>query len=219
MSARAYYPLFVDLNGRRCVVVGGGMVAQRKAAALLRFGAKVTVVSPTLTRPLAVYARQQKIRHVARRFRPSDVRDAWLIYAATDDQRINERVYRAASQRRIFTNVVDQKPLCSCIAPAIVKRGALVIAISTGGASPTIAKQVRRTVEQTIGSDYARMARLLRSLRAVAKRRLPSSRDRQRYFNRLVRGSVFALVRAGRMRAARQRALAWLERAAANNGS
>ncbi len=211
-ASKAYYPLFADLTRRRCVVVGGGLVAERKVTALLRFGAAVVVVSPTLTKRLSAYVRQGAVTHIPRRFRPADLRGAWLVYAATDDQQINELVFRTATQRRMLTNVVDQKPLCSFIAPAIVKRGDLVIAISTGGASPAIAKHLRRELTHVVGLPYSRMLKLLRGLRATAKRQLPSSRARKRYFDRLVQGRVFELIRAGKARAARREALALLDR-------
>lgn len=215
MSREVYYPLFADLHGRRCVVVGGGLVAQRKVTTLLRYGADITLVSPQATKRLRAYARKGAIRYQARRFRPSDLTGCWLVYAATDEPGVNERVFRHATRRRIFTNVVDQKPLCSFIAPAIWRRGDLVIAVSTGGGSPTIAKRLRRELQREIGGEYVRMIRLLKGLRSAAKRRMPSSRDRKRYFDRLVQGRVFDLVRAGRTAAARREALALL----AENGS
>ena len=217
--AKAYYPLFADLNGRRCVVIGGGMVAQRKVTTLLGFGARVVVISPKATQRLRRYAQQRKIEHLARRFRPSDLRGAWLVYAATDDQAINELVYRTATRRRIFTNVVDQKPLCSFIAPAIFKRDLLTIAVSTGGASPTVAKRLRQDFQRMIGSAYGPMLRLLMDLRGVAKQKLPSYNDRKRYFDQLVQGQVFELIRAGKAQRARQEALALLEQASVKNGS
>ena len=212
---RTYYPIFADLAGRRCVVVGGGLIALRKVATLLRHGARVTVVSPTATRRLARYARQCTIGYVPRRFRPADLRGAWLACAATDEQPINELVFRSAQRRRIFTNVVDQQPLCSFITPAIFQRGALTVAVSTGGASPSLAKRLRTELGLRLGAEYASMLKLLRGLRGVAKQKLPSYRDRQRYFERLVNGRVFALARAGRPAAARRNALALLDRAAA----
>ena len=211
-----FYPMFADLDGRRCVVVGGGLIAQRKVATLLACGADVAVVSPTLTKRLAAYARQRRVRHEARRFRPADLAGAWLVCAATDDQRVNELAYRSATRRRIFTNVVDQKRLCSFIAPAIVRRGPLTIAISTGGASPALAKRLRRELEARLGGDYVSMLRLLASLRGPAKRQLATSQDRKRYFDALVGGRVFGLVKAGKRGEARRAALALLARRAAN---
>ncbi|MBI3311908.1 MAG: bifunctional precorrin-2 dehydrogenase/sirohydrochlorin ferrochelatase [Candidatus Omnitrophica bacterium] len=218
MGRHAYYPMFVDLNGRSCLVIGGGLIAQRKVTTLLRYGARVTVISPTVTRRLARYAAQRKIGYLSRRFRPSDLGGAWLVYAATDDQRINELVFRTATKARIFTNVVDRKPLCSFIAPAIVKRGELVIAVSTGGGSPALAKQVRRDLTGVVGVPYARMLSLLKSLRGRVRRQLPSVETRKRYFERLVAGRTFALVRSGRSDAARREALQLLRHLSARNG-
>ena len=219
MKAKRYYPIFADLNGRSCVVIGGGTVAQRKVTTLLRYGAQLTVISLTLTRRLAAYAKRGRIRYLARQFRPGDLQGAWLVYAATDDPDINALVHREADRRRIFTNVVDQTPLCSFIAPSICQRGPLTIAVSTGGASPTLAKRLRRELQQGIGSEYAPMVRLLMSLRGIAKRELPSYQDRKRYFNRLVQGEVFALVRRGQAARARRRALTLLQQAAHRNGT
>ncbi len=209
-----FYPMFADLAGRRCVVVGGGLVAQRKVATLLGYGGRVTVVSPTATARLRAYASSGRIDYRPRRFRPSDLQGAWLVYAATDDQRANEQVFRTASERRIFTNVVDQKPLCSFIAPAIFRRGPLVIAVSTGGGSPALAKKVRDDLGRVLGRSYVPMLQLLSALRDPAKRRLQGSAARKRYFDALVRGRVFKLVRAGKVRAARQEALERLARQA-----
>lgn len=200
-------------------MVGGGIIAQRKVTTLLSYGARVTVVSPTLTRRLAAYARKGAITHRPRRFRPCDVDQAWLVFAATDEQPVNERVYRSASRQRILTNVVDQKLLCSFIAPAIARRGGVVIAVSTGGGSPALAKRLRTQLAATLGRDYARMLRLLGSLRSLAKRRLPSYRDRKRYFDGLVAGRVFQLVQAGRGRAARREALTRLRAASRTHGA
>ena len=215
MTPAAYYPLFADLRGRRCIVIGGGLIAQRKATTLLDYGAAVTVVSPTVTKRLAAYARQGKIRHMARRFRPADLREAWLVYGATDDASVNAQVVRAARARRIFTNIVDQTPLCSFIAPAIFKRGTLTVAVSTAGASPSLAKRLRSELGRTVGAEYAPMLRLLAGLRGAAKQTLPSYRDRKRYFDGLVHGRTFTLVRQGKPQAARREALAALAREAA----
>ena len=211
-----YYPMCADLNGRACVVIGGGLVAQRKTTTLLSYGARVTVISPAVTKRLERLARQGAIRRVPRPFRPGDLQGAWLVYAATDDEAVNRLVSRTASARRVFANVVDRTPLCTFIAPAIFRRGPLTVAVSTGRGSPSLAKKIRRDLGRTIGSAYVPMLRLLAGLRAIAKRKLPSYRDRKRYFDRLVSGRTFALVRAGQRGAARQEALALLERRSKN---
>ena len=219
MRPKAYYPIFTDLNGRRCVVIGGGMIAQRKVTTLLSYGAKITVVSPTLTARLKRYAAAGKIASVRRKFRPADLSGAWLVYASTDDQAINERVFATASRGRIFTNVVDQGPLCSFIAPAILRKDPLTIAISTGGASPSVAKRLRAELSESIGVDYPRLLRLLRDMRGVAKKVLPKYGDRKVFFDSLVRGRVFDLVREGKLGMAKKEALAQLERFAEKNGA
>jgi len=214
MSRNAYYPVFVDLEGRRCLIIGGGLVAERKVTTLLKYGAAITVVSPTLTRRLSRYVRQRKIWHVARPFRANDLHGAWLVYAATDDQRINELVSRAASRRRVFANIVDEPRLCSFIAPAQVKQGDLVIAISTGGGSPALAKRIRQELQHLLGPHYGRMLRLLEQLRPQVQRRLKTPTNRKRFFEQLLNGSVFRFVQQGRFQQARRSAMSLLVRAA-----
>ena len=216
MRSKSYYPIFADLNGRRCLVVGGGLVAQRKVTTLLRYGALVTVVSPNITRRIRSYARQRRLRYLARGFRVHDLRGVWLVIGATNDSELNQRIFRNATRAHIFTNIVDELLLCSFIAPSIVRRDPLTIAISTGGASPSMAKKLRRELERAIGADYSKMLRLLRSLRGIAKRRLPSYNERKRYFDRLVHGKVFQLVRSGKTDAARREAFSLLSEAAGN---
>ncbi len=219
MATKVYYPIFADLEGRRCLVVGGGLIAQRKVTMLLACGAKVTVISPQATRRLMAYARKGNIRVVARQFRPGDVRGAWLVCTATNDQAVNERVFDSATRSNTFTNVVDQPSLCSFIAPAILRRGPLTVAVSTGGASPSLAKRVRREVDQMLGREYVPMLHLLSGLRGIAKRTLPSYRDRKHYFDELVHGRVFGLVRRAHYRQAKHEALATLTRHAGSNGA
>jgi len=197
------------------MVVGGGFIAQRKVITLLKFGAVVKIVAPTLTTRLAELAARGRVTYVARQFRPTDVRGAWLAYAATNDQRINKVVFKAAAAKRIFANVVDQQSLCSFVAPAIFKRRDLVIAISTGGGSPSLSKRVRRDLARWIGPEYSRMLRVLKSVRPAAKRRLPTYADRRRFFTRLISGPVFRLVQAGKTAAAARRAHELLDEAAA----
>ena len=212
MQVRSYYPLFADLNGRSCVVIGGGRIAQGKVRTLLDYGAKVTVISPEVTQPLAVYARQGRIRYVPRRFKKCDLDGAWLVYASTNDEEINQKVFKTAQKKHIFANVVDQKPLCSFIAPAILKRGPLTIAVSTGGASPSLAKKLKRELDASIGNQYGPILKLLESLRGIAKNRLPKYNDRKIYFDELVHGPVFKKARAGRAALARREAMAILNR-------
>ena len=131
--------------------------------------------------------RQRRLRHIARPFQPADLRGTWLAIAATNDSAVNAQVVRAAARRQIFTNVVDQPALCSFIAPAILRQGQLAIAISTGGASPTLAKRIRRDLAQRVRREYTPQLRLLATLRPVVHQILPSYAARKRYFDRLLR--------------------------------
>ena len=191
MSRPRYYPLFVDLTGRRCVVVGGGMIAQRKALGLLRAGASVTVVSPTVTRGLQTAARQGRLRYLSRAVRRDDFRGAWLITSATDDPAINTRAARAATSLGIFANVVDQPRLCSFIAPSIYRRGALTVAFSTGGRSPLLAKRLRQDLARIASPKQARMLRFVEALRPKVHDQLSHPEARKRYFKCLFDGPVF----------------------------
>lgn len=207
MSPQRYYPLFAALQDRPCLVVGGGPIAQRKVTSLLAYGARLTVVSPTLTRPLQHRAARGTIRHRARRFRPADLKGMWLVFAATDEQAINQAVYRAAARQRVFANVVDQKPLCTFILPAVARAGGLTIAVSSGGLSPTVAKRVRDDVAAQVGRRYQPLVRFLGALRPLAQQQLPTYRARQDYFEHVLADrQIPALVGRGRLREARRRA-------------
>jgi len=131
-----YYPAFLDLAGRRCVVVGGGEVAERKVEMLLACGAEVTVVSPQMTARLAFLSRQGSIHHEKREFFPSCLEGAFLVIGATDDEAVNRAVWREGERRRLLVNVVDAPELCNFIAPAVFQQGDLLISVSTSGKSP-----------------------------------------------------------------------------------
>ena len=178
------YPLFLQLDGRPCLVIGGGAVAFRKAAALLRCGAKVTVVSPELSGGLKRLARDQKIRWLKRRFRPADLGGMELAVAATDDQQVNLLAAREARHQKVWINVVDQPRLCSFILPSVVRRGKLVLAISTGGASPALAKWIRRDLETRYGPEFGRLLARVGPLRGRVKRKIPSASERKRRYER-----------------------------------
>lgn len=214
MRPKSYLPMFADINGRACVVIGGGLIAQRKVTRLLDYGAKIKLISPMITQRLKRYVSSKKIHYIARTFRAGDLSGAWLVYASTDNAKVNVRVFKEATKKRIFANVVDETPLCSFITPSIMRKGSLTIAVSTGGASPSIAKRLRHELEHSIGVDYSRMLKLLRGLRGFAKKQLPNYNDRKRYFDRLVTGRVFQLVRAKQNISAKKEALLLLKKEA-----
>jgi precorrin-2 dehydrogenase/sirohydrochlorin ferrochelatase len=160
-----YIPIFLDVAGRQCVVVGGGEVAARKVESLLEAGALVKVVSPTLSPPMEAFVTSGLVTHLARNYQRGDIRGCVLVYAATDDPKLHREIAAEARAFGIPVNVVDAPELCTFIAPAVVKRGALQIAISTGGAAPAFAARLRRNLEDQFGDEYARTLEVLRAAR------------------------------------------------------
>lgn len=150
-----YYPIFLDMAGRMCVVVGGGQVAERKVLSLIEAGADVTVVSPGLTKALTALVRSGRVSAVKRAFREGDLRGAALAVAASDSKAVNARVYESASGEGVLVNTVDDPARCDFIVPSVIDRGSLVVAVSTGGMAPGMAKALRKTLEKTIGPEYA----------------------------------------------------------------
>jgi len=167
-----YFAAFLDLRRRRCLVVGGGEIGERKARALLACGAEVTVVSPTVTPGLAALAVVGRLVERRRPFRRSDLRDCALVVAATGNPEVDDAVAALARRARVLVNVVDRPERCDFIVPSVLQRGQLQIAVSTGGRSPALAREIRRRLEALFGPEYAelvaRTGRARRAARAVA---------------------------------------------------
>lgn len=166
-----YYPAFLDLRGRRCLVVGGGSVAERKVHALREAGARVCVVAPRLTPGLAALAARREIVHWPRRFRPGDVAGAMLVVCATGLAGVDAAAAAAARRQRALVNAVDRRALCDLIVPAVVRRGHLQIAVSTGGRCPALAREIRRRLEALFPDDCADLLEEVGRARRVARRR------------------------------------------------
>jgi precorrin-2 dehydrogenase / sirohydrochlorin ferrochelatase len=160
-----YLPIFLDVTGRRCVVVGGGEIAARKVQSLLEAGADVLVVSPSLSEGLGQLASQGRIRHYQRGYAPGDLEGAALVYAATDDTKLHRRLHAEARERGIPINIADVPALCTFIAPAVLTRGPLKIAVSTEGASPAMAKRIIAHLERMFGPEYGLALEILRAAR------------------------------------------------------
>src|SRR5437870_2887652 len=188
MLSTPLYIACLRLTGRRCLVVGGGEVGLEKVEGLLACDAEVSVVAPQLEPTLAEYAREGSISWRAGRYRPEDLDGCFLVIAATADSEVNIAVFEDAERRAMLVNVVDVPPLCSFILPAIVRNGPLAIAISTAGASPALAKRMKREIGERFGEPYARLAVLLNEARGWAKRTLPTYQDRKVFFESIVNG-------------------------------
>ena len=203
-------PVFLDVRGEPCLVVGGGDVAARKTALLLRAGARVTVLAPALGPAFQPHLGRGVV-HSAAPFSTGDLSGYALVFAATDDQAVNRDVAAAARARRIPVNVVDQPALCSFIMPSIVDRSPVIVAVSSGGASPVLARLLRARLETVIPAGYGRLAALVQSFRDEVKTRL-EPRARRRFWERVLQGPIAELVFSGRDAEARHA----LERAIAD---
>jgi uroporphyrin-III C-methyltransferase/precorrin-2 dehydrogenase/sirohydrochlorin ferrochelatase len=198
-----FLPIFFDVRGQPCLVVGGGEVAARKCALLRRAGARVTVLAPELCEALGAEAAAGRIAHRAARFREEDVAGHTVVIAATSDQAVNRAVAAAAKARRVPVNVVDQPALCSFILPSIIERAPLVVAVSSGGASPVLARLLRARLESMIPAAYGRLAVLAAEFRDRVKARFKGP-ERRRFWERALQGPIAELVLAGRDAEARK---------------
>ena len=160
-----YYPINLDIQDKKCLVVGGGAVGERKVNTLLDCGARVAVVSPTVTDSLAKRFQKKQISLKKRQYQSSDLSGMFLVIGATNDQTLNHRIYKDAKALNILCNIADQPEICNFILPAIVNRGDLIIAISTSGASPAYAKQLRKDLERQYGQEYEKFLHLMGSIR------------------------------------------------------
>ena len=160
-----YYPIFLNVKGKKCIVVGGGEVALRKTEVLLQHGAKVEVVSPELCPELAELGQSGEINTVSREYKDGDLKDAFVAIAATDDGEINRRVVAEARRWAVLVNVVDDAENSDFIIPSYIRRGDVAIAISTSGKSPALARKIRSRLEKELGDEYALLADLIGEVR------------------------------------------------------
>jgi uroporphyrin-III C-methyltransferase/precorrin-2 dehydrogenase/sirohydrochlorin ferrochelatase len=212
-SAMPLYPLFADLRDRPVLLVGGGAVAARKAVRLLAAGARVKVGAPTLAPELQALVATGRLEHLSGRFDPAWLDGAWLAIAATDEATVNRAVAAAAGARRLFVNVVDEAGLCTFQTPAVVERGPLRIAISSGGTAPVLARQLRARIEALLDDSLGMLATLLGRWRRRIRARLPRLPARRRFLESLADGEVGRLLRQGRIAAAERALAAALHRA------
>lgn len=199
-----YYPLHLDLQQRRVLVVGGGPIAEGKAEQLLEAGACITVVSPTLTPRLAELNAQTALEWRAGEFAETDLAGVMLVICATNQTVVNEAVAAAAAARGLLYNVVDQPALCNFITPALVTRGGLQISISTAGGSPSVAQLVKRRIAATIGEEYGALLELAAELRNALKQRGIGYNARRDLMNEFVESEVLELLRQGNTAGAAQ---------------
>ena len=205
MLETPFYSACLRLSGRRCVVIGGGDVGLEKVEGLLACDGEVTLIAPEAHPELVQLALEGSIRWEQRGYESGDLDGALIAIAATDDTDLNVRVFEDAEARSMLVNVVDVPPLCNFILPAIVRTGPLAVAISTAGASPALAKRMKREIGELFGEPYAALAVLLNEARGWAKGTLPTYQDRKEFFESIVNGDPdpIELLRAGDVQAVR----------------
>jgi len=197
-----FLPIFLNLSDRPCLVVGGGDIASRKIRQLLKAGGKVTVVAPALCDEVTAQADRKIINHIAETFADHHLDGMTLVIAATDDESINRKVSELAKSRNIPVNVVDNPKLCSFIMPSVVDRSPVQIAISTGGASPVLARLLRARLETMIPSSFGRLAELMGKSREMVRKRFPNMNERRRFWEHVLQGPVAEMLFAGQDKAA-----------------
>lgn len=197
-----YLPIFIDLTQSRCLVVGGGEVARRKIDTLHNAKAQLLVVTKTACKEIIAMARTGDIELALREYAPSDLESTSLVIAATSDQALNERIADDARRRRILINVVDNPNLCSFIMPSIVDRSPVIIAVSTGGAAPVLARLLRARLETMIPAAYGRLAEFMREFREHVRAKIPDGIARRRFWEHAVMGSIAERLFEGKHRSA-----------------
>lgn len=190
-----YYPINLDIKNRPCLVVGGGAVGTRKVNTLLSCGAHVTVVSPDPTPQLKKLAAQGAIHLEERPYRSDDVDKMFLVIGATDDERLNRQISNDAERINTLCNIADRPEVCNFILPAIVRRGDLVITISTSGNSPAMAKRLRRDLEKQFGNEYADFLRLMGAIRERLLSQTHQPEAHKDLFNQLIDRDLIGLIK------------------------
>lgn len=178
MNPFSFYPAFINLNGKDCIVIGGGRIAERKVLTLIKCGARVKVISPSLTNHLEKLKKKGKIDHIERIYKKGDLKKAFLVIAATSDEEINRKI---SIDSPCLVNVVDMPEMANFIVPSVVDRNPLIIAISTSGASPALAKAIRRELETFYNKDFSKYLAFLRKIRNKVIAEIYDKKERERF--------------------------------------
>ncbi|PWQ98153.1 siroheme synthase CysG [Leucothrix pacifica] len=200
-----HFPIFVSIRNKPCVVIGGGPVASRKIGNLLEAGAQITVVSPQITEEIKQYLAAESITYLPREYTESDLEGAFLVFAATDNREVNSAVAALATSRDQLVNVADEPDECTFVLPSVLDRSPVLVAVSTGGASPVLARQLRIQLETLIPSACGRLAGITEEYREKVKRFFPKQVQRKKFWENALHGPVSELVYAGQEGSARTR--------------
>jgi precorrin-2 dehydrogenase len=203
-TMNTYYPVYIQLREQPCVVIGGGKIAEGKVEGLLTAEANVTVISPNLTQRLHELAEEKQITYLARPYQPSDLTGAFMVICATDQAEINHQVWQEASANHQLVNVVDDTPRCNFIAPSILRKGDLTIAISTSGKAPALAVRLKEHLQREIGPEYARFLELAGKLREPLAHHIPDFDTRKALWYELVDSEILNVLAHGDEAGARE---------------
>ena len=198
-----YYPVYIEMREQPCVVIGGGKIAEGKVEGLLAAKANVTVISPDLTANLRELVEEKKITYIARAYQPGDLTGAFMVICATDQTQINHQVWQEASANRQLVNVVDDTPRCNFIAPSILRKGDLSIAISTSGKAPALAVRLKERLQRELGPEYERFLELAGELREPLARQVQDFETRKALWYELVDSEILDVLARGDETAAR----------------
>ena len=199
-----YYPVYIQLRDQPCVVIGGGKIAEGKVDGLLAVQAKVTVISPELTSDLQDLVRQAQITYIPRKYQSGDLTGAFMVICATDQADINHQVWQEASANQQLVNVVDDTPRCNFIAPSILRKGDLTIAISTSGKAPALAVRLKERLQHEIGPEYERFLELAGELREPLAQHIPDFERRKALWYELVDSDILDVLARGDTSSARE---------------
>ena len=200
-----FYPVYLKLSARKCIVIGGGKVAERKVKSLLDCGAEVWVISPEFTEWLEEASARREVVSLRRNYTTGDLEDAFLVIGATDDNETNDRIAEECSNRNILVNIVDDPARCNFIVPAVIRQGPLSISISTDGRSPMLARRIREELEKSFGEEYREFLELMGNIREHVINSVPDQEKRKDVFERLVYSDIIDLLREGQHEKVKER--------------
>lgn len=207
-----FFPIFLDLQDKPCLVVGAGEVGTRKSEQLLKYGARLTIVAPECTDTVRQWASDNRVVYIQREFQPSDIDGNLLVIGSTNNLDINRAVFESAEERNILANIVDEPDICNFIYGALVERGDLQIAISTSGRSPAYASHLRKQLEVQFDEDYATYLDILGQARVHARQSLTNLDTQKKAYNKILELDLLPLIRKGKAEDARKKALECISR-------
>ncbi|MDO8489110.1 MAG: bifunctional precorrin-2 dehydrogenase/sirohydrochlorin ferrochelatase [Candidatus Omnitrophota bacterium] len=200
-----YYPINLALENKKCVVIGAGQVALRKAKRLLEYGAAVSVIGEEIVPQLRRLFERKRIIFKNKRATLKDLEGAFLVVAATDDRKINASISAYCLKKNILVNVVDFPKECNFILPSVLRRGSLTISVSTDGVSPALAKKIRHDIQQSFGIEYTKLLHLLRKIRPEALKKIKNPRARNLFFQKIFQPQILDLLKQNKEQQARKR--------------